>query len=292
MVAMTALSPGPAPAPAPAPWDEAPKRAALDMVANMLFNAGLTGRPARAADELLAPYAEQGSEDVAVTNFRRGTDEGCRVAGRAVTVVDSPAGEVAVGGYYFGGAVHATGTGIPDTLLVRPRVSATLALRVGRRIDRPDVTVAEVLGAVEGVHAALVVACPRIGEPAGSTVLECIADNAHAGHVVVSDTWIAPSGVDPTGTLLDLEVDGATALHRPHPSASLHLVSALGRAIALFGPVSVGEVLVLPSAGPALELGPGATAVLRSQVFGTVTVERAKGEYEDGFEPLTHAHGR
>src|SRR5690606_5200590 len=92
MVAMTALSPAPAPwdeapkqaAPwdeAPkqaAPWDEAPKQAALRTVANMLFNAGLTGRPARAADELLAPYAEQGAEDVAVTNFRRGTDEGCR----------------------------------------------------------------------------------------------------------------------------------------------------------------------------------------------------------------------
>ncbi len=210
MVAMTALSPAPAPwdeAPKQAaPWDEAPKQAALRTVANMLFNAGLTGRPARAADELLAPYAEQGAEDVAVTNFRRGTDEGCRVAGRAVTVVDTPAGEVAVGGYYFGGAVHATGTGIPDTLLVRPRVSATLALRVGRRIDRPDVTVAEILGAVDGVHAALVVACPRVGEPAGSTVLECIADNAHAGHVVVSDTWIVPSGADPAGTLLDIEV--------------------------------------------------------------------------------------
>ncbi|MEU5840846.1 hypothetical protein [Rhodococcus sp. NPDC047139] len=275
----------------PAPWDEAPKLAALGMVANMLFNAGLTGRPARAADAVLAPYAEQGAEYVAVTNFRRGVEEGCRVAGRGVTVIDTPDGEVAVGGYYFGGSVHATGTGIPDTLLVRPQVSATLALRVGRKIDRPDATVAEILGAVEGVHAALVVRCPRVGGPAGPSVLECIADNAHAGHVAISDTWIAPSGTDLAETVLDVEVGDARASYCPHPSASLHLVSVLRRSVELFGPVSVGEVLVLPETGPAHELGPGARAVLRSTVFGTVAVVRAEAEYEVGFEPLTHAHG-
>ncbi|WP_241385608.1 hypothetical protein [Rhodococcus sp. CH91] len=279
-----------APPPAPAPWDEAPKRAALDKVANMLANAGLTGRPALAADALLVPYARPGAEEVAAINFRRGVQEGCRVVGRAVTVLDTSAGEVGVGGYYFGGSLHATGTGIPDTLLVRPQLSAALALRVGTTLDRSDITIAEVLGSVEGVHAVLVVDCPRVGGPDGSTLLECIADNAHAGHIVLSDTWITPEGADFANIVLDVGTGDTVASYRPHPRASLHLVSALRRSIALFGPVSPGEMLVMPTAGQVLELAPGATARMDSALFGTVSVARAEGEYDDGFEPLRHAN--
>lgn len=283
MSGMTALSP------APAPWDEAPKRAVQNKVANMLLNAGLTGRPTAPVAELLAPYAAQGAEEVAVMNFRRGLDEGCRVAARAVTMVAAPTGTVGIGGYYFSKYVHAGGVGIPDNLLVAPQVSASPALRVGRTIDRPDATVAEILGAVDGVHAALVVDCPRIGRSSEPSVLEAIADNAHAGHVVVSDLWLPPAGVDISDIVLDVEVGASTALHRVHPWASMHLVEALRRSIALFGPVLPGEILVVPGIGPALPFDPGATATVTVPGFGSVVATHAGGEYDEGFEPLTYA---
>lgn len=269
------------------PWDEAPKRAALATAANKLLNAGLTGRPVRGVEDLLAPYADEGAEAVALANLRRGAEEGCRVAGRAVTVVRTPQGPVGVGGYYFSSAVHADGAGIPENHLVRPRVSASLALRVGRVIGHSDVTVAEILAAVDGVHAALVVGCRRVGEAGASTLLECIADNAHAGHVVLSDRWTAPAGADLGAEVLPLTVGAARSVHRLHPHASLHLVRALRRSIALAGPVQPGEVLVLPGSGAALDLGPGARATLRSSL-GRLSVTHAAGAYDEGFEPLTH----
>ncbi|CAM5302036.1 hypothetical protein SHIRM173S_00936 [Streptomyces hirsutus] len=96
------------------------------------------------------------------------------------------------------------------------------------------------------MYAALAVNSRRtvIDEP--STTLERIADNAHAGHVVVSDTWLAPTGVDLALIGLDLATDTAAGTFVAACGDVDELAHALRRSIALFGPVQPGEVVVLP----------------------------------------------
>lgn len=272
----------------PEPWDEAPKRAALARVANMLHNADLTGRPSPGLDDLLAPYAVQGAEDVVRLNLDRAQEEGRRIAGRAVMPFDGADSTFAVGGHYASVGVHASGAAIPNNMLVQPHVTAGLALRIGRELDRPDVTVAELAAAVDGVHAAVVVQCQRVGVPGRSTLLECVADNAHAGHVVLSDSWLTPGGIDLRSIELTLNVDGVLSA-RTLPEGVLGIVvQALRRSIALFGAVSVGEVVVAPATGPATPFPPRAVASLDAAGLGSVHVSHAPAEYEEGFEPLTH----
>lgn len=272
---------------APEPWDEAPKRAALARVANMLHNADLTGRPSPGVDDLLEPYAVQGAEDVARLNLDRAQEEGRRIAGRAVTPLDGANVTLAVGGHYASIGVHASGAAIPDNMLVQPHVAAALALRIGRELDRPDVTVAELLSAVDGVHAAVVVQCQRVGVPGRSTLLECIADNAHAGHVVLSDGWLIPGGRDLGSIELSLDVDGLRSAWAVPAGVLGLVVQALQGSIALFGAVSVGEVVAVPTTGPATPFPPRAVASLDAAGLGEVRVSHAPGEYEEGFEPLT-----
>ncbi|MFE9922881.1 hypothetical protein ACFYQA_15245 [Streptomyces sp. NPDC005774] len=274
----------------PPPWDETRKHADLERAANMLINADLTGRPARGVTALLEPYAEQDAETVAALNFRRAMDEGCRVAGRAVSLPESPDGAVAVGGYYLSSSVHGSGAVIPSNQLVQPLVTGAFAIRIGTPLQHLDITVPEIHAAAARTYAALVVNSRRTVVDEPSTTLERIADNAHAGHVVVSDTWLAPTGVDLALIGLDLATDTAAGRFGLPAGTWTQLAHALRRSIALFGPVQPGEVVVLPCEGRALELAPDATATLTAGPFGTVRVSHGQGSYEEGFEPLTPAN--
>lgn len=275
------------------PWDEAPKRAALARAANVLFNADLSGRPAASLAAALRPHAVEGAEDVAALNFARAREEGCRVAGRVVTLLDTLGAATPVGGHLLSSHVHATTTGLAENHLVQPQVQATLALRITSPLALRDLTVGDLLEATGAVHTAIAVRCSRVTLAEAPDLLTAIADNAHAGHVVVSDGFTAPGDPALWEAACSLEVAHVTgATHTSSgpiaPGALAAAVTALRSSVRLAGPVQRGEFVVLPATGAWLDLPPGATAEAAGP-GGPVRTRHLPGAYDEGFEPIVRA---
>lgn len=275
------------PTAAPEPWDEAPKFQVLNRVANMLLNADLSGRPTRGVHDLLERYQEPGASYVAAANFAHATAEGGRVGGRAV---HQHSQAEAVGGYYLASTIHPSGVSVATNYLVQPYVSAAIAMRFGSQVSRTDATFAEILSAIDAVHGALVVSSQRTSAPLASTNLEAIADNAHAGHLVLSSGFhlIETVALEGLSFVAEVRSDGETT----HSDFTVGLdrwpswVSAVRQSVAAYGAIEPGEVVVVPLAGRPLDFPAGSTAEVTSPIFGTVSAKHISGEYDEGFEPL------
>lgn len=173
------------------------------------------------------------------------------------------------------------GEPVPAGAVLQARVEAEVALVVGRDLDAPDVTLVELLRAVEAVLPALEVVGSRI-EGWDISILDTVADNASCGLVVLGTRPVAPGDLDLAGIGMSMEVGGAVvsvgsgAACLGHPyRAALWLARQRARAGT---PVRAGDLIMTGALGPMASLPPGAAVVAHLQGLGTVrTVQEVGG---------------
>lgn len=234
---------------------------------------------------LIAPVRERlpkGDVDAAyavqMSQVRRWLDGGRRIAGRKIGLTSKAVQrQLGVGepdfGHLFADMVYGSGEEAPFALLQQPKVEAEIAVVLGADLDMADVTLADVIRAVDYVAPALEIVGSRI---AGwdITIVDTIADNASSSLVAVGGPAHRLSGVDLIDCAMSMTVNGlevssgagAACLGSPLNA----LVWLARRSHALGSPLRAGELVLTGALGPMAAVNPGDQVEARITGIGAV----------------------
>ncbi len=231
-----------------------------------------------AADDIAAAYAIQDCGTEA------GLRAGRRLVGRKIGLtaksvqrqlgVDQPDY-----GMLFADMELADGDEVPSGLLIAPRVEAEMAFLLGRDLDCPSPTMADVLRSVEAVMPAIEVVDSRI---AGWDIrlVDTVADNASSGRFVLGGTARSIAGVDLrlAGMVMERQGEpvatGAGAACLGHP---LIAVQWLARKMVEVGrPLVAGDLVMSGALGPVVPAGGGDWFEARINGLGSVRIAFAR----------------
>jgi 2-keto-4-pentenoate hydratase len=165
------------------------------------------------------------------------------------------------------------GEPVPAGAVLQPRVEAEVALVLDRDIERSDVTVSELVQAIDFVVPAIEVVGSRI---AGwdITILDTVADNASSGMFVLGTRPVSPSAIELRNVEMSMTVDdkivstgtGAACLGHPYRAALW-----LARRLAAEGdPLRAGDVVMTGALGPMQPLVAGSEVVATMSGLGEV----------------------
>ncbi|MFC0531755.1 2-keto-4-pentenoate hydratase [Phytohabitans kaempferiae] len=246
----------------------------IEAAARRLLDAAATGTPCAPVRDLIGATDQERAYQVqaAVNAYR--TAGGQRVVGHKIGLT-SPAVQAQLGvgspdfGTLFGDMAYADREPMPLSRFLQPRVEAEIAFVLGRDLDVPSPTVADVVRATDHVLAAVEVVDSRI---AGwdITIADTIADNASSGAFVLGTAPKRLADVDLPGAGMVLEhrgepvsVGAGVACLGSPVAAVVWLARALGR---LGTPLRAGEVVLSGALGPVVAVtAPGA---FRARISG------------------------
>jgi 2-keto-4-pentenoate hydratase len=168
-----------------------------------------------------------------------------------------------------------TGAAVRCDAYIQPRVEPEIAFLLGRDLEGPDVTAAQVLSATEAVFGAIDILDSRY---AGYkfTFNDVAADNASSAGFVLGGTAVDPYGIDLrlTGCVLEkngeLVATAAGAAVMGHPASA---VAWLVRALARRGQgLEAGHVVMAGGMTEAVAVSPGDTVVATFDRLGSVEI--------------------
>lgn len=155
--------------------------------------------------------------------------------------------------------------------LIHPRVEPEIVFLLGRDVDGPGVTVAEVLAATESIAAGLEVIDSRYRD-FKFTLPDVVADNASAARVLVGGRPMSPDRLDVRLEGMVLRSDGevvhtaAGAAVSGHPAAAVAwLANSLGR-------LEAGSVVFSGGLTAPVPLAPGLVVSAEFANLGTVSL--------------------
>jgi len=253
-------------------------RNAPRQVADLLFEAGVTGVPCAPVRDLLPPGALDMAYAAQEVNTRRRLDAGRRLVGRKIGLT-SLAVQRQLGvdqpdyGMLFDDMAVADGWEIGIGRLIQPKVEAEVAFVLERDLDQERITIADVIHAVAFALPAIEVVDSRIADWKIG-ILDTIADNASSGLYVLGATprKLETLELRSAGMAMEKAGDrvssgsGAACLGDP-----LSAVLWLARTMAAVGrPLREGDTVLSGALGPMAVAGPGDLFEARIEGLGSV----------------------
>lgn len=250
-------------------------------VADVLWEAAATGSACEPVRDRLSGV--EAAYRVQLHNIERAQRAGRRIVGRKIGLTSAAVRrQLGVDQPDFGTLLddmcYADTEEIPMRRLLQARVEAEVAVVLGRDLDQPNPTVAEVLRAVEFVVASIEVVDSRIRQW-DIRIEDTVADNASSGVFVL--------GLTPR-RLLDLDLrlagmrmtcdgdevsTGAGAASLGHPITA---VAWLAKELSAMGtPLRAGEVVLSGALGPVVPVRAG--AVYEAEISGLGSVRAVFG---------------
>lgn len=239
----------------------------------------------------IAPLCEQFALDIddayAIQdhNTQRWLDAGRILSGRKIGVT-SKAVQTQLGvdqpdyGMLFSDMAFADGETISMDHLLQPRIEGEIAFYLGKDLDQPGMTLAEVLSAIEYAVAAIEVVDSRIADwKIGIT--DTIADNASSGLYVLGSRPVQLDGFDHLKCAMAIkhqgqpvsEGVGAACLGNPLTSCLW-----LARKMQVVGrPLKAGDLILSGALGPIVPVEANETYELSIEGLGTVRAEFTAG---------------
>lgn len=238
-----------------------------------LRRAAETGRPCAPVRDLLGDTDQDAAYAVQSLGIARRVDGGRRIVGRKIGLT-SPVVQAQLGvdspdyGVLLDDMIHADREPLDLGRFLQPRAEAEVAFVLGRDLDSPTATVADVLRATEFVLPAIEVVDSRV---AGWDIrlTDTIADNASSGAVVLGTTPRRLDGLDLTALGMTLDRDGrpvSTGSGAACLGSPVIAVGWLAREVARRGqPLRAGEVILSGALGPMVDATAG---VFRARLDG------------------------
>jgi len=170
---------------------------------------------------------------------------------------------------------HADGDEVDITTLLQPKVEAEVALVIGRRLDNPRATVADVIRATEFALAAIEIVDSRIAQWQIG-LFDTIADNASGGAFVLGADPVKLTAVALRSARMvmrrgDSEVSagiGSACLGHP-----LNAAAWLARTLAHSGQaLEEGDIVLTGALGPMVAAGAGEAFEAHIEGLGAVAV--------------------
>lgn len=247
-------------------------------IADRILGAYTTRTPIPPIKEMLP----QGAIDQAYTaqeiNTRRWLGEGRRLVGRKIGLT-SLAVQRQLGvsqpdyGMLFSEMAVPDGWEVPAYRLIQPKVEAEIAFVIGRDLDDEQLTIADILRAVEFALPAIEIVDSRIAEWKIG-ILDTIADNASSGLYVLGASPKKLDGLELKlcGMVMEEGRDevsvgtGAACLGDPL-SATLWLAQTMAR---VGRPLKAGDTVMSGALGPMVSVKRGAVYEARISGLGSV----------------------
>ena len=184
-------------------------------------------------------------------------------------------------GTLFADMEVADGDEIPAGLLIAPRVEAEMAFLLGRDLDVPEPTMADVLRAVDAVLPAIEVVDSRIAAW-DIRITDTIADNASSGVFVVGTTGTPLDAVNPVDVTMTMrrrdqvvsQGTGRACLGDPLNALAWLAATAVG----IGSPLRAGDLVLSGALGPMVTIGPGDVLIADISPLGTVTARFTQRE--------------
>lgn len=251
----------------------------IDAAADALLAAHDTGRPIDPIAPLLPPTATiDDAYAVQDVTTRRWIAAGRRLVGRKIGLT-SPAVQAQMGvnqpdyGLLFADMEYADGQVLPASRLIQPKIEGEIAFVLGRDIAAEDVTVSEVLRAIDFALPAIEVVDSRIADWRIG-ILDTVADNASSGLYVVGSRPVTLDKLDlhncgmiveRAGEIVSTGV-GAASLGNP-----LLAVKWLAQTMVKAGrPMRAGDIILSGALGPMVAVRPGDAFEIRIEGLGRV----------------------
>lgn len=159
--------------------------------------------------------------------------------------------------------------------LRQPRVEAEVALILGRDLDMPNATIADVIAATDYVLPSLEIVASRIADWKIG-ILDTVADNASAGAVVLGGPARRLEGIDLSGCGMVMTINGEIVSRGEGSDclgSPLNAAAWLARtSFALGRPLRAGEVILTGALGPMRPVAPGDQVHAVIDGLGTVSV--------------------
>ena len=184
-------------------------------------------------------------------------------------------------GMLFADMEYADGAIIPAGLLIQPKVEAEIAFVLGEDLLNDDVTISELISAIDYALPAIEIVDSRIRDWKIG-IFDTIADNASSGLYVLGSRPVPLADVDLRfcGMMMEKMGEpvsfgvGAACMGNP-------LISSLwlARRMAQVGrPLQAGDVILSGALGPMAPAAPGDTFRVSINGLGEVTTHFAKGD--------------
>jgi 2-keto-4-pentenoate hydratase len=172
---------------------------------------------------------------------------------------------------------------VPLDRFLQPRAEGEIAFVLGRDIDRPGATVADVIRAIDFVMPAIEIVDSRIaGWDLGIT--DTIADNASSGAVVLGCTPYSITGKDLSQIGMILECDGevvSTGAGHACLGSPVMALLWLARELAMRGePLRAGDVVMSGALGPMVSITSTGNLRLRLDGLGEVSTTIVDSTYD------------
>jgi 2-keto-4-pentenoate hydratase len=257
---------------------------ALIQLADRLWQAAATRKPVaplrEAAAELQLSANAQHAYAIQRINRDRRVRGGDRLVGRKIGLtsravqqqlgVDSPD----YGSLWAHGA-YGDGDELPIDRFIQPKVEAEVALVLGRDLDAPDATIADLVRATDFALAALEIVDSRIADWRIG-LFDTIADNASAGAFVLGGDPVRLDRVALRDARMTLSrndekaSEGVGSACLGHP---LNAAAWLARALAREGePLRAGDIVLTGALGPMVAVRRGDRFEARIGGLGAVSV--------------------
>ncbi len=254
------------------------KMAAIAAAAQSIRTAHETGKPCAPVREALGDQDVESAYAVQHLNVEHWLGEGRRLVGRKIGLT-AKAVQAQFGldqpdfGMLFADMEMADGEEIKFSRLQQPRVEAEIAFCIDENLDATELTVTDIIEAIDYVVPAIEVACCRI---AGWDIkaVDTIADNAAAGVFVLGTTPMPLNAFDHRlcGMVIEHRGNavsvGAGAACMGNP---LNAVLWLARKMVEVGrPLLAGDIIMSGALGPMVAAKPGEIYEARISGLGSV----------------------
>ncbi len=256
----------------------------IEQAADLLWQAAKSGRPCDPIRSLLVEGDVQAAYAVQEINSKRNLAEGRRLVGRKIGLT-SPAVQQQLGvdqpdyGLLFADMAALDGVEIPFSRFIQPKVEAEVAFVLGRDLDHEQVTLADVIRAVDYVLPAIEIVDSRIKDW-DIRLQDTIADNASSGLYVLGGDIKRLTDVDlqRCGMVMESAGEpvstgaGAACLGNPL-NATVWLAAVMARA---GRPLKSGDTVLSGALGPMATVKPGEVFEARINGLGSVRAVFAK----------------
>lgn len=253
-------------------------RADIPIAAERLRQAAASGVPCAPVRDLLGDTDLDLAYAVQWRNAESRMQSGQRIVGRKIGLT-SPSVQRQFGvfqpdfGLLFSDMLYASAEPVPLDRFLQPRVEAEVAFVLGKPLENPDSSVADVLRATEFVLAAIEIVDSRITDW-DIHVTDTVADNASSGAVVLGTTPYSLTGLDLADVAMVLEHGGekvSSGTGADCMGSPVTAVAWLAREVARRGrPLAEGEVVLSGALGPIVPVGAPGSYQARLDGMGSV----------------------
>lgn len=251
-----------------------------ESVARQLWDAAITRKPCKPVREAIGTNDIEAAYEIQKLNIEKRLALGAKIVGRKIGLTSKSVQEqLGVDQPDFGILLNTMevpcDAAIPWSQLMQPKVEAEVAFVMASGLNAPNLTIEEVMDAIDYATAAIEIVGSRI-QNWDIKIADTIADNASSSHYVLGQAKVKLGHLDLINCQMKLfkngekvsEGTGAACLGSPLNS-TLWLAQKLAQ---LGQPIQKGDIILTGALGPMSAVEPGDRYVASIEGLGAVTI--------------------